>query len=178
MLAPAVTLRWRREADLAGPLDPPAPTEVGHPAYLPRPCVLHPEQVVEYPWWQQLPADLGHQVRRWDAEHDGRYHRQLAAAPGWKVGGWPQWPTTDPLPAYCARCGDALRQLLQVDSGEWGDPARWQPLQERALGGDPDAAEYLAAAEPTGVIAGHTGLYRIFICPSCPDGTDPHIDLQ
>jgi hypothetical protein len=29
------------------------------------------------------------------------------------------------------------------------------------------------------VIAGHTGLYRIFACPSCPAGTDPpHIDLQ
>ena len=186
-LAPAATLRWRREAEVSGVLErPPAPAAVGHPAYLPRPCVLHPEQVVEYPWWQQLPADLGQQVRRWDAEHEGRYHRQLATAPGWKVGGWPQWPTTDPLPLYCTRCGEPMRQLLQIDSGEWGDPERWCPLQERALragaGTEHGAAACLAATEPTGVIAGHTGLYRIFTCPSCPscpDWTDPpHIDLQ
>ncbi|HSV65208.1 MAG TPA: hypothetical protein VLJ59_04755 [Mycobacteriales bacterium] len=182
-LAPAVRLRWRREADVTSVLPrPPAPAVVGHRVYLPRPCVLYPEQVVEYPWWQQLPADLGHQVRCWDAEHDGRYHRQLAAAPGWKVGGWPQWPTTDPLPLYCTRCGEAMRQLLQIDSGEWGDAERWCPLEERALrasaGAEQDAA-YLAASEPTGVIAGHTGLYRIFTCPSCPGGADsPHIDLQ
>ncbi len=183
-LAPAATLRWRREAEVTSVLGrPPAPATVGHRAYLPRPCVLHPEQVVEYPWWQQLPADLGQQVRCWDAEHDGRYHRQLAAAPGWKVGGWPQWPTTDPLPLYCTGCGDPMRQLLQIDSGEWGDPGRWCPLQERPLlagaGTEHGAAAYLAAAEPTGVIAGHTGLYRIFSCPSCPGGTGPlHIDLQ
>jgi hypothetical protein len=168
-LAPAVTLRWRCEAEVTGvPARPPAPTAVGHQAYLPRPCLLHPEQVVEYPWWQQLPADLAQQVRAWDAEHDGRYHRELATAPGWKVGGWPQWPTSDPLPMYCTRCGTPMRQLLQIDSSEWSDPARWRPLEDRDL----------AAPEPTGVIAGHTGLYRIFTCPSCPAGTPPEIDLQ
>jgi hypothetical protein len=183
-LAPATVLRWRRAAEVTSVLDrPPAPAAVGHRAYLPRPCVLYPEQVVEYPWWQQLPADLGHQVRSWDAEHDGRYHRQLAAAPGWKVGGWPQWPTTDPLPLYCTRCGEAMRQLLQIDSSEWSDPSRWCPLEDRAAhagaGAGPDTAADFAATEPTGVIAGHTGLYRIFTCPSCPGGTDtPHIDLQ
>jgi len=205
-LAPAAVLRWRREAEVPEVLDrPPAPTAIGHPAYLPRPCVLHPEQVVEYPWWQQLPADLGHRVRAWDTEHGGRYHRQLAAAPGWKVGGWPQWPTTDPLPLYCPTCGTPTRQLLQLDSGEWGDPARWRPLPgstpvaapdpgsaPRAddhgtpgsaprgdSEGDPATADDLAAPEPTGVIAGHTGLYRIFTCPSCPGTADRwHIDLQ
>jgi hypothetical protein len=182
-LAPAATVYWRREAEVPGVLcSPPAPASVGHRAYLPRPCVLHPEQVVEYPWWQQLPADLGQRVRSWDADHDGRYHRQLAAAPGWKVGGWPQWPTTDPMPLYCTRCGEPMRQLLQIDSGEWGDAGRWCPLEDRALhpGDGPEhSAGYLAAAEPTGVIAGHTGLYRIFTCPACPGGTDPpHIDLQ
>jgi hypothetical protein len=177
--APAATLRWRREADVPDVLArPPAPAAVGQRTYLPRPCVLHPEQVVEYPWWQQLPADLGHEVRVWDAEHDGRYHRQLAVAPGWKVGGWPQWPTTDPLPLYCPGCGGAMRQLLQVDSGEWGDAERWCPREDRALAARTDAA-YLAAAEPTGVIAGHTGLYRIFTCPTCPPGPDAlRVDLQ
>jgi hypothetical protein len=177
-LAPAVTLRWRREDDVTAVLArPPSPAAVSHPAYLPRPCVLYPEQVVEYPWWQQLPADLAHRVQAWDDEHDGSYHRQLAAAPGWKVGGWPQWPTTDPLPLYCGRCGDPMRQLLQIDSGEWGDPSRWRPVEEPTLHSDAERGAG-HAAEPTGVIAGHTGLYRIFLCSSCPGGTDPHVDLQ
>jgi hypothetical protein len=141
--------------------------------------VLFPERVLEYPWWQQLPADLGRRVRDWDAEYDGRYHRQLGTAPGWKVGGWPAWPTTDPVPMYCPRCGTALRHLLQIDSGEWGDPARWRPVEEPPAGsGAADrAADHLAVAEPTGVIAGRTGLYRVFHCPRCPD-LPPRVDLQ
>jgi hypothetical protein len=129
--------------------------------------VLQPEQVVEYPWWQQLSTDLGYQVRGWDAEHGGQYHRQLAVAPGWKVGGWPQWPTTDPRPLYCTGCGGQLRQLLQLDSHEWGDPTRWRPVVEPASGEQP-----AGDAEPTGVIAGDTGLYRVFTCPSCPAHPD------
>jgi len=174
--APAVALRWRREANLAVVPDrPPSPTVVGETAYLPRPCVLHPEQVVEYPWWQDLPAELGQQVRAWDLEHDGLYHRQLSTAPGWKVGGWPPWPTTDPVPMYCISCAAPMRQLLQIDSGEWGDPQRWRPLEEDHV--DAATAEYADAAEPTGVVVGRTGLYRIFHCPRCPDAPI-RVDLQ
>jgi hypothetical protein len=163
-LAPAVTVRWRN-LDEVGTCLPaaPAPTSVGHKTYLPVPCVVRPEPVVEYPWWQQLPVELGYEVMVWDGRHGGLYHRQLAAAPGWKVGGWPRWPTTDPRTFYCPRCADPMPQLLQVDSGEWGDPARW-----RARGDAPP--------EPTGVIAGHTGLYRVFCCPSCPESV--RVDLQ
>jgi hypothetical protein len=165
--APAVTLRWRRAADVtAVRSDPPPPHPVSDEVYLPRPCVLHPERVVEYPWWQDLPAGLGFRVREWDREHDGRYHRQLATAPGWKVGGWPSWPSSDPVPLYCADCGRTLRLLLQIDSGEWGDPARWRPVEEQG-----------AAAEPTGVVVGQTGLYRVFHCPICPDAP-VRIDVQ
>jgi len=175
-LGPAVTLRWRREEDLAAaPVRLPPAASVGEARYLPHPCVLHPEQVVEYPWWQQLPAELGRLVRDWDAAHDGVYHRQLATAPGWKVGGWPAWPTTDPVPMYCPRCAAPLRQLLQIDGGEWGDPQRWRPVQEQAL--PSAAAGYLAVTEPTGVIAGRSGLYRVFHCPLCPD-LQYRIDLQ
>jgi hypothetical protein len=174
--APAVTLRWRRERDVRTVLEqPPAPTLVSEARYLPHPCVLRPERVVEYPWWQDLPAELGRRVRAWDLEHDGLYHRQLAMAPGWKVGGWPPWPTTDPVPMYCARCGTPMRHLLQIDGGEWGDRQRWRPLEERDL--DAGTAGY--AAEPTGVVVGRSGLYRIFHCPRCPDAPVPfRVDLQ
>ncbi len=136
---PAVLLRWRREAELAGaPVRSAAAAAECQRRYLPQPCVVHPERVVEYPWWQDLPPELGRRVRDWDAEQGGVYHRQLATAPGWKVGGWPAWPTTDPVRMYCSVCAAPLRQLLQVDSGEWGDPQRWRPVQERPLP-SPDA---------------------------------------
>ena len=132
--APAATLRWRREADLpAGPGEQPPKPAVSEARYLPHPCVLQPEPVVEYPWWQDLPAGIGYQVHAWDIEHGGRYHRQLATAPGWKVGGWPAWPTTDAVALLCTGCGGRMTHLLQIDSGEWGDPARWQPQEERGF---------------------------------------------
>ena len=173
---PAVTVRWRRTEDVPSVLDqPPVPVAVGEAAYLPRPCVLHPERVVEYPWWQELPLQLGYQVHAWDIEHGGRYHRELATAPGWKMGGWPSWPTSDPVPMYCVRCGDVLRQLLQIDSGEWGAPRRWRPREEHDL--SPDAPGYLDATEPTGVVVGRSGLYRLFHCVFCPDAPI-RVDLQ
>jgi hypothetical protein len=167
-LAPAVTLRWRDSAslpELAG--DPPPKPAVSEARYLPHPCVLSPEDVTEYPWWQDLPAELGFAVHARDLDHNGRYHRQLATAPGWKVGGWAAWPTTDAVPLLCTGCGDSMSHLLQVDSGEWGDPARWRPVEERAL--RVGTAAHTAATEPTGVIVGHCGMYRIFRCARCPD---------
>jgi hypothetical protein len=68
-----------------------------------------------------------------------------------------------------------MRQLLQIDSGEWGTPQRWRPLEERDL--TPGTAGYLAATEPTGVVVGRSGLYRVFHCPYCPDAPI-RVDLQ
>jgi hypothetical protein len=164
--APAITVRWRWESGVPDICAPPPAPATANATYLPAPCVLYPERVVEYPWWQDLPAELGHHVGAWDARHGGRYHRQLATAPGWKVGGWAPWPTTDPVPMYCANCGAPMRHLLQVDSGEWGDPQRWRPV-----GSDH------ADAEPTGVVVGRSGLLRIFHCPFCPDAP-VRVDLQ
>ncbi len=95
------------------------------------------------------------------------YSARREPAPGWKVGGWPAWPTTDPRPMCCVHCGAPMRQLLQIDSGEWGDPQRWRPREEDRL--RPGTAEHTAASEPTGVVAGRSGLYRIFGCPCSPD---------
>jgi hypothetical protein len=84
----------------------------------------------------------------------------------------PRRGVPDPLGSHI---GGPLRQLLQIDSGEWGDPRRWLPVQEQAL--TSDTADYLAATEPTGIIAGRSGLYRVFHCPLCPD-PQPRIDVQ
>ena len=56
-----------------------------------------------------------------------------------------------------------------------GDPQRWRPVQEQTP--PSDAADYLAITEPTGIIAGRSGLYRVFHCSFCPD-PQYRIDLQ
>jgi len=176
---PAVSVRWRAEATLpARAGEPPPKPAVSEARYLPHPCVLEPESVVEYPWWQDLPAGLGYEVHAWDTEHRGRYHRQLATAPGWKVGGWPAWPTTDATSLLCNGCGSRMTHLLQIDSGEWGDPARWQPVEESGL--RRGTAAHTAATEPTGLIVGRCGMYRVFRCPTCPgtDGGSVRVNLQ
>ncbi len=173
--APAVTLRWRDTKSLPATAgDPPPKPAVSEARYLPHPCGLSPEPVTEYPWWQDLPAEPGFDVHAWDLEHGGRYHRQLATAPGWKVGGWPAWPTTDAVPVLCGRCGGRMSHLLQVDSGEWGDPQRWRPVEESGL--RPGTAAHTAATEPTGVIVGQCGMYRVFRCRRCPD--EVRVNLQ
>ncbi len=64
---PPVLLKWRTASSVVDPLDaPPAPVVVSDEGYLPRPCVLHPEQITEYPWWQELPEELARRVRAFD----------------------------------------------------------------------------------------------------------------
>jgi hypothetical protein len=158
---PALLLRWRRESDVAEPfLAPPA----GAVEYVPESCRLHPEQVVDYPYHEELPADLQERLKAWDGrgEHylPGRY-LDIAIAPGWKVGGYAAWNVTDLLDTPCPRCANPTRLLFVAASSEYyGDTQQyWQPLDDP----DPDRAH-----EPTGVVVGRYGALRIFACPTCP----------
>ncbi|MBC2869981.1 hypothetical protein H1R13_35030, partial [Streptomyces mexicanus] len=110
---PRTALFWRAAAKVTDVLaDPPEPTAIQLPSYLPEPCVLSPEQVTEYPHPMELSEDLQRQladVSVWEtagpawnpayaiAPHEF-YRNQLAYAPGWKVGGWSSWGLTDPQP--------------------------------------------------------------------------------
>lgn len=52
-------LRWRRSSEVGEVLAPqPQPLVVGSDGFVPEPCVLHPEQVVSYPFAGLLPEDL------------------------------------------------------------------------------------------------------------------------
>ncbi|MEV0523319.1 hypothetical protein AB0I66_07830 [Streptomyces sp. NPDC050439] len=56
-------LRWRRSDEVGEVLaEPPQPQVVGADGYVPEPCVLHPEQVVTYPFAGLLPEDLGDRI--------------------------------------------------------------------------------------------------------------------
>lgn len=108
--APKVHLTWRSSGEVVDVLaEPPQPHTVEADGYVPRPCVLKPEAVVDYPWWQELPAELGQQVR-------GRQDELIAS--GWKAGGCASWPTTDLLPMDCPSCDEPMTLLLTISSDE------------------------------------------------------------
>jgi hypothetical protein len=136
----AMVLKWRRAAEVDPEevlVDQPEPPVIESGDYLPEPCVLDPEQVVEYPGLELLPAKLQQRLRQWQQDTGQRYDG-VAIASGWKVGGWPWAQTVDPLrwggPLVCA-CGELLELLLKVEAAEWGyDQDRgdypWRPVED------------------------------------------------
>jgi hypothetical protein len=145
---------WRDLTTVVDILDsPPRCSLVAHEQYVPRPCVAHPEPLVEFPPIcsisdlmggqrpGQLPAELEQRLRRWDmAQPDDDGYVSLAHAPGWKIGGWDgSWPDADHQET--CTCGAPMRPLLEVECSErlgsiwspqeqphfpWGEPRRWQ----------------------------------------------------
>lgn len=169
-------LRWRRSADVGDVLAvPPLPPLVGSAVYVPEPCVLHPEQVVTYPFAGLLPESLCARIDAWEealeaeAEQSGEdedelvgYQYDLSIPPGWRVGGFASWHSTDPSPMDCQACGAPMELLLTIDSSEWDGGSRsWKPLEER------DLAPY-AGATPTQVVVGRSGELNVFACPADP----------
>ncbi|WP_326560096.1 hypothetical protein [Micromonospora sp. NBC_01796] len=169
---PPVQLRWRVSSTVVDPLPaPPPPTVVRAEQYLLRSCVLHPEQVTEYPWWQELPAELGRRVRDFDdncqlGEHD---YSSVSRARGWKVGGYATWALTDLLPMDCPGCHRSMDLLLTVDSSESEGSSAWLPVEDSHLRPSRTDPEWMAAYQPTGVSVGREGRLQVFVCMTCPD---------
>ncbi|MGW6026166.1 hypothetical protein [Streptomyces sp. NPDC055099] len=196
-------LRWRRSEEVDEVLaTPPQPQVVGYDGYVPEPCVLHPEQVVTYPFAGLLPQDLCDRIYAreealdeeaddewdtpWDSDeraHSGEkgedepaaengadrqvyYQYDLSIPPGWRVGGFASWHTTDASPMDCLTCTTPMRLLLTIASSEWdGGSGSWKPVEEAGLPPHPFAT-------PTKVIVGRAGQVNIFACPADPD--HPH----
>ncbi|SDK00425.1 hypothetical protein SAMN04487820_103375 [Actinopolyspora mzabensis] len=130
---PNVWLYWRRASDIEQVLlDPPEPALVGNDDYVPRPCVLHPERVTEFPPSDQLPEDLSEQILQWEAGKVAKYQYDLSVPPGWKVGGWnATWTFRDPEPLHCEECGAGVGPLMAVDDREWDGGSRsWRPVED------------------------------------------------
>jgi hypothetical protein len=150
---PTPVLRWRRAADVTDVLAAAPIGEIDNDEYVPQPCAVRPEQIVEYPH----PGDVLDDVE--DVTDDD------FSAPGWKVGGYATWNVTDLLPTACPVCGGPTDLLLTAASSERGSGDRWRPVDDEV------------SAEPTGVIVGQAGALRVFACPTCP-GPPFHLDLQ
>lgn len=161
-----VEVVWRRAAEVTDVLtDPPMPS-MSDDGYLPAACVIHPERVREYPWYDDLPADLQTLLDQWDGYPEYQY--LLSVAPGWKVGGSRAFNVTDGTPRPCDTCDSPVTLLLQVDTGEWSHESapRWQPLEEHELHlrnatcGDP--------CMPTGVVVNDYSHMGIYTCTTNP----------
>ncbi|MFF5229499.1 hypothetical protein [Dactylosporangium sp. NPDC000521] len=152
---PKVRLYWRRSADVTRPMDVAPEPAVVNAAYLPTPCVVHPEQVREYPYSGLLPAALGARIAA-GRTPGGSYQYDLSLAPGWKVGGFANWSLTDPRPVDCGECGTAMTLLFTADSSEWhGTGGSWRPVEE------PPGA----SSAPTDVSIGRGYALYVFRCP-------------
>lgn len=169
---------WRSADAIGAPLEhAPALNRVFGDRYVPRPCVVHPEQVVEYPpvrllagdpekgLFGLLPAELETRIRRRDLEQPDSYtYDVLAHAPGWKAGGWERSaPEPDALVA-CA-CGAPMRPLLETFVDEQLRGA-WAPVGTPGFAwGDPDDRH---DQEPTGVSVARDGATWVRVCTADP----------
>lgn len=169
---PSVKLVWRHSEPGAALLDSvPSPRQF-EDFWIPQPCSLHPERVVEYPFYQVLPPDLQERLDQWEITHLESAHPDqggcscyqylFSVAPGCKVGGWTSWHLTDMYAVPCNDCGDSTRALLQLDSTEWdaGSGPRWKP------GVDDPIVE--PEQEPTALEHGRWGAMTIFACRTDP----------
>ncbi|WP_432129518.1 hypothetical protein [Streptomyces sp. bgisy082] len=184
-----VAVIWRSAAAVTDILVTPPEAPVVTKGYVPEPCVLAPEQITEYPNLMELSKELQNQIRDgsiWQTKiaavdssyapyPESFYHDHLSVAPGWKVGGWPQWGYTDPVPRDCSTCGTPMEPLLSVDSREWDSSTiSWIPDEEQADASlnpcDPDLAN------PTTIQIADNHKLQIYFCPAAPE--HPHMELM
>ncbi|WHT16051.1 hypothetical protein N8J89_23265 [Crossiella sp. CA-258035] len=158
-IGPYVYLFWRNSHSITPSSEPPPEPMLlnGDDSLVPRPCVLHPERLTEYPWHEELPADLAEAVQSIREE----YREGLSIAPGSKIGGWVSWAVTDRIPQPCLECGTPTEHLLSIADTEWGSrESRWRPFEEDALG-DRDAWNPIGTYIKDAV--------RLFVCPQSTD---------
>jgi hypothetical protein len=183
---PRAQVFWRRAADIHDPLPQmPAPNRVEREGFVPQPCVVHPEQVTEFPpicsltnpvsehWepWGKMPRDLEERVRDWsDRQPDPDDYYTLAHAPGWTVGGW-DFSGPDPEALRTCECGTDMRPLLTTDYEE--DLKGWPPHEDPGfVWGDPDNWK---DREPTRVNVTRSGIFVILHCPAAPTHPLRHV---
>ncbi|MFF0461733.1 hypothetical protein [Streptomyces mexicanus] len=136
-VSPVLDVRWRRAADVTAPLTtPPSPSRYDEDGYLPRACAVTAEHVTDFPFREELPAELRPRLAELvRATGDGG--DVITRLAGWKIGGWPTWHLTHPAVVACGECGTTMTLLFTV-----------------------------ASDDETGVVVGRWGDLRVFACPA------------
>lgn len=159
---PKPALVWRKAADVRPPLAGPPDTSSAFLGYVPTPCRLFPERVLELPDWHTVKVTpLREKVEGWKPTSGQDpvdfYERELSAAPGTKVGGYPRWLGT-PNPPSCPVCRRGMDHLLTIDPDEGREPS-WRPAEQ------PEGSIYAA----TGLSLPPPGNCHVFVCHRCDD---------
>ncbi|MGQ4271625.1 DUF1963 domain-containing protein [Nocardiopsis changdeensis] len=176
LYCPEPRVFWRDSRTVEHVAEAPSPDENAPEQHIPRPCVIHPETVQEYPS-QDLPKEIKNALRnrfeKIEEEKGWSYHYHLSEVPGIKLGGYPGW-TQDPLWPECQWCERQMEHLLTVSSWEYdGESWRtWLPAEDRETDSGEEgwrAHWNKDAHSPTGMTLGDAGGVYIFECRSCPE---------
>jgi hypothetical protein len=171
---PKAKLIWRSSSTVSAVLSsPPQPVAVQLDDYVPKPCVIHPERVIEYP--ALLDEGLRQRVKEWEERERSKagranyhYFSDLSVAPGWKVGGWAPLSFRDILSVSCTTCGIEMEPLLTIATSEWdGSTGSWIPSEDQALAAD-------SSKVGPGVQIGRGYNMQIYRCPVSVD--HPHAE--
>jgi hypothetical protein len=177
---PEPRVHWRDSRSVESVQVAPRPLTEATKDYIPKPCVIHPEVVTEYPAWdmpEDLRASLRGRMEQVKQETGWKYHYHLADAPGIKLGGFPSW-TQEPAWPDCESCGQRMEHLLTVASVEYdGESWRsWMPVEDRPKkGASPfEPGRSRAAQTAAGLTLGDNGGVYVFECRTCPERPFAH----
>ncbi|MFD5247230.1 DUF1963 domain-containing protein [Amycolatopsis sp. NPDC058340] len=164
---PAVRLVWRRAGDVNEVLDEPPHPTAAEGEFSPKPCVLNPCEVVDYPDVREIPDEIKSTLSFVD--EDGFFDEDSDAYNSWptvtlgsKLGGWAYFWQSDPWQLDCHDCGTPLRLLLSFHTHESQDDRCSCPQPQR---------------NPVGWRFGRDGALNVFACTQDVTHTvKPHID--
>ncbi|MBE1493987.1 hypothetical protein H4696_001087 [Amycolatopsis lexingtonensis] len=161
---PGVHMVWRASAEVTEPAGPPPRPATVDAEFIPRPCVLNPCQVVEYPDLDEVPDEIKSTLSFVDKAGfvDDDYEGWPPVIQASKVGGWAFWWQTSPWKLNCEDCGTGLRLLLSLHTYENEDEL---------------CSCEVGRLDPVGWEFGRQGALNIFACPSdCTHAFKLHID--
>ncbi len=174
---PTTAVFWRSAAAVTDILlAPPEPAAVDNVTYVPEPCFIHPEEVIEYPSSLEFGREMRERLDRWAIDELGIEYQNLCIAPGFKVGGYINWGMTDPYPNPCPTCGAPTEPLLTIDSTEWySNIHHWIPYEDQAadLAWGPVQG---GPSSPTRICVSDANAEIIRVCPASPE--HPHIQMM
>jgi hypothetical protein len=153
--------------------EPPMPWEYDEEC-MPRPCVVHPTRVREFPG-RDLPDDVRKAIGPGSEELEDTFgvsYWDVAVTTQTKVGGYPGWIQEPDWPD-CSTCGERMEHLLTVHSQEPFEGSPWLPEEDRAGTGpvwrrpvDPERVHALGPG-PAMCLGDMGGVY-LFECTGCP----------
>jgi hypothetical protein len=186
---------WRNAEDIRSPLIPipqavlkKEDTARDDGSYMPRCCRLHPERVLEFPPFEELPAAIQMRLSEWDFSNEPEmkqrmdeyrrievvpgewlYKFELSVARGTKVGGYVSWIQFPDIPK--CKCENVMDHLLTVSTEEPLGDQRWGPVGDYGhKDSQPtDGEEIFNMCHVTGLEIGDGGDIYYFICRSCAE---------